>query len=81
MANKHNEVINRHRENALKTYKALVDAAGADANRDIVLTNASECIFLSQTTGFGKSDSSDGKALSMLNIAPAALKHITQNQL
>lgn len=79
MANKHNEVINRHRENALKTYEALVDAAGDNANRDIVLKNASECIFMFQTTGFGKADSSDGKALSMLNIAPAALRHITED--
>lgn len=76
MANKHNEVINKHRENALKTYTALVDAAGDEANRDIVLTKAAESIFSTQSTGFGKGESSDGKALSMLSIAPAALKHL-----
>lgn len=79
MASKHNEVINKHRENALKTYTALVEAAGDEANRDIVLTKASESIFTTQTTGFGKSDGTDGKALSMLSIAPTALKQITDS--
>ncbi len=79
LANKHNEVINRHRENALKTYEALVSAAGDNANRDIVLTNASECIFSSQPTGFSKSDDSEGKALSMLSIAPTAIKSLTEH--
>ncbi|MCD4831357.1 MAG: hypothetical protein K8R02_06060 [Anaerohalosphaeraceae bacterium] len=78
-ANRHNVIINRHRENALKTYTALVDAAGEDANGDIVLTKAADSIFMSQTTGFDKSDSRDGKALSMLNIAPAAIRGMSEN--
>lgn len=78
-SNKHNQVINKHRENALKTYQALVKAAGDDANRDIVLTKAAACIFEAQTTGFDKGESPEGKALSMLNISPGTLNQIAES--
>ncbi|MFA7054049.1 MAG: carboxypeptidase-like regulatory domain-containing protein, partial [Kiritimatiellia bacterium] len=36
--------VNRHRQNALITYRAIVEAAGDQANRDVVLAKAAECI-------------------------------------
>lgn len=58
---KHNAVVNRHRQNALLTYKALVEASGESA-QDIVLAHAASCIFSPQETGFsnGRSESSAG---------------------
>jgi len=54
IANKHNAIINKHRQTALMTYKALVDAAQNTDNKEIILTHASACIFSPQNTGFGK---------------------------
>lgn len=58
---KHNAVVNRHRQNALLTYKTLVEASGSGV-QDIVLAHAASCIFSPQETGFshGKGESSSG---------------------
>jgi hypothetical protein len=72
-AHRHNCVVNRHRQNALVTYRSLVDAASTEANRDIVLTKASECIFAAQATAFSKLDSNDG-SYSIVNLSPSAFK-------
>lgn len=52
-AHKHNAIVNRHRQQALQTFKALVVAAGEQSNRDIILTHAAACIFSPQPTGYG----------------------------
>ena len=59
---KHNAVVNRHRQNALLTYRALVTAADDTGTQDIVLAHAASCIFSPQETGFahGKGDTSTG---------------------
>lgn len=49
---KHNAVLNKHRQNALLTYQALVKAAGEKGTEDIVLANAASCIFSPQDTGY-----------------------------
>lgn len=49
---KHNAVVNRHRQNALLTYRALVAAAGEKGTEDVVLAHAASCIFSPQDTGF-----------------------------
>jgi hypothetical protein len=59
---KHNAVVNRHRQNALLTYRALVAAAEGTGTQDIVLAHAASCIFSPQDTGFalGRGDSGGG---------------------
>lgn len=59
---KHNAVVNRHRQNALLTYRALVTAAEGAGTQDIVLAHAASCIFSPQETGFsqGKGDNGPG---------------------
>ena len=61
-AHKHNAVVNRHRQNALLTYRALVTAAEGTGTQDIVLAHAASCIFSPQDTGFAhaKGESSVG---------------------
>ncbi len=51
---KHNSVVNKHRQNALMTYRALVEAAAGDGTEDIVLAHAAACIFSPQETGFSQ---------------------------
>lgn len=59
---KHNSIVNRHRQNALLTYRALVTAGEEAGTQDIVLAHAASCIFSPQDTGFvhGKGDSPTG---------------------
>jgi hypothetical protein len=60
---KHNMVVNKHRENALKTYQSLVDASKNNDNKDIILTHASACIFSPQITGYTKNGNSSSKSV------------------
>jgi hypothetical protein len=54
MAHRHNEVVNKHRQNALLTFNALAEAASSEQTREVVLTHASACIFEPQDSGFTK---------------------------
>ena len=72
-AHRHNAVVNKHRQNALATYEALVRAAGEKANADIVLTKASDCIFSPQSTGYSR-EGSDSGSVSFVSMAPGSVK-------
>jgi hypothetical protein len=69
MAHRHNEVVNRHRQNALLTFNALADAATKPEARDVVLTQASACIYAPQDSGFSKSTGSQPSG-SLVEIVP-----------
>ena len=56
LSHTHNAIVNKHRQNALMTFKALVDASEDESDRDVILTHASACIFSPQNTGYTKSD-------------------------
>jgi hypothetical protein len=56
---KHNAIINKHRQNALMTHGALVEASGDEGIRDAVLLQAASCIFSPQSTGYAASSESD----------------------
>lgn len=62
-AEKHLEIVNRHRQNALATFEAFTEAAGENREtRDAVLLAATEAIFDANQSGYlsvktGRSDS------------------------
>lgn len=58
MSHRHNEVVNKHRQNALQTFRALAEAGGTSEARDVVLNHAAASIFSPQDTGYSKSASS-----------------------
>ena len=62
LAHKHNAVVNKHRQNALMTYEAIVNAAKGTANTEVILTHASSCMFAPQQTGYSGGASPDGPA-------------------
>lgn len=68
MAHRHNEVVNKHRQNALLTFNALAEAASSEQTREIVLTHASACIFAPQESGFAKP--SGGQTPSLVEVLP-----------
>ncbi|WP_084456660.1 hypothetical protein [Desulfogranum mediterraneum] len=71
---KHNAIINKHRQNALMTHTALVEASGNEGVRDVVLLQASSCIFSPQSTGYtssnGESDISNQKSMIEILSTP-----------
>lgn len=71
---KHNAVVNRHRQNALLTYRALVEAAGGNGTEDIVLAHAASCIFSPQETGFSNSKNDSPGSKSVLELMTKATK-------
>lgn len=74
LSHKHNAVVNRHRQQALLTYQALVSAAADTANRDIVLTHASACIFGPQPSGYTSEGSSGApSAKSVVELIGASI--------
>ena len=73
LSHKHNAIVNKHRQNALLTFNALVDAAGNDERRDVILTYAAACIFSPQETGYTKAGAG-GQGDMPLNIIQALPK-------
>ena len=73
LSHKHNEIINRHRQNALMTFKALVDSASVPEKQDIVLTHASSCIFSPQETGYAKQNPSPVSSTSFVRSVQSAM--------
>ena len=71
MSHKHNAIVNKHRQNALSTFKALVDAAEGIENKDVILAHASACIFSPQDTGYEKSSgNSSASNRSVVGLIP-----------
>jgi len=73
-SHKHNAVVNKHRQNALMTYEALVNAAGDSANKDIVLTKAAESIFAAHPSGFSKGEADGAGSYSVVTLGSGAFK-------
>ena len=70
----HNEIVNRHRENALLTFNSLAAAAGDAESRDVILNHAAGCIFGPQDTGFGKHAQSSGSSVQIVESLPRAAR-------
>lgn len=72
LSHKHNSVVNRHRQNALLTYTAFVDAAPTEASREVVLTHAAASVFSPQETGYVRNEEpASGKSImEILTKAP-----------
>ena len=64
-AHQHNAVVNRHRQNALMTYEALVKANKNPENADIVLTHAAKFIYAPQDSGYTRGGNSDSGGISI----------------
>lgn len=77
LSHKHNEIVNRHRQNALATFTALAEATSDAASSDIVLSHAAACIFSPQDTGYTKHDGSIQDGVPALQILPRIGQSLT----
>lgn len=58
LVNRHNAIVNQHRQNALLTYRAILDDVVEDRHyREKVLTFAASCIFSPQPSGYSRDES------------------------
>lgn len=64
----HNEVVNRHRANALRTFEAFVATSEDDQAREAVLLRATECVFGHQVSGFADSGREDGGPSRLMEV-------------
>lgn len=78
MSNRHNEIVNRHRQNALMTYKALVDAGASQEARDIILNHAASSVYRLHDTGYAKpSEMAGSSSSSIVEMLPRTSMPIT----
>ena len=69
----HNQVVNEHRRDALATFQTFAEAASDSATRDIVLTQATQCIFSHRPSGFGQHESDTLPPSHMLELTRGAM--------
>lgn len=69
MNHKHNEIVNKHRQNALLTYETMVNAGQTPDARNIVLQLAAASIYQLHDTGYVKPSESSG-ASNIVEIMP-----------
>lgn len=74
-AHQHNAAVNRHRQNSLMSFNSLVQAAGSEDKRDIVLTAAATSIFVPQDTGYVRNLNSP--QMPMMQIVEALPKSLS----
>jgi len=67
MGHKHNAIVNRHRQNALMTHKALIEAVEDSGVREAIMVQAASSIFAPQSTGYagdyGKGESNGTRSV------------------
>lgn len=73
-SSKHNATINKHRRNALLTYREIVTAATPE-QKDIILRFVASCIFSPQTTGY--SSASGGNSPTVNSAVELLMKPIS----
>lgn len=72
-ANRHNYVLNKHRQNSLTTFETFVKAAGGDADiKNAVLLQATTAIFTAQSTGYSSKEPEVDNPTRLLEIVRSA---------
>lgn len=74
LSHKHNAIVNRHRQNALMTHRALIEAASDTGIREAIMVQAASCVFSPQNTGYsgGNGDSDNFSPKSVVEILSKA---------
>lgn len=74
---RHNQVVNRHRANALRTFETFVNAAADQQTKEAVLMRATEAIFGDQASGFDEARGELGSA-NVVEITRDLAKGVTR---
>lgn len=71
-SHRHNELVNKHRATALKTFQAFATATHGDDVRNAVLLQACQAIFTTQASGFTNADAEVMPQTTLLEIVRGA---------
>jgi hypothetical protein len=71
-ANRHNEIVNRHRMNALRSFETFARSASDDATKNVVLIQATQAIFSPQATGYVKNDGENSPSSPIIELIRTA---------
>ncbi len=71
-ASRHNEVVNRHRMNALRSFETFAKAATDDQTKNAVLIQATQAIFAPQATGYVKTDGDNSSSSPIIELIRTA---------
>ena len=75
-ANKHNEVLNKHRQNALDIFEAFVNGTSDEQTKNAVLLQAVQSIFAQQNTGYNDNETETGNAQTkILEFVSSSIKN------
>ena len=77
MNHRHNAIVNKHRQNALMTHRALIEASDDVNVRDAVLMHAASCIFAPQATGYSPT-SGEGDSVSPKSVVEILTKPVSK---
>ena len=69
---RHNQVVNEHRLNALRTFQEFVTGAADQRIKDAILLQASACVFNPQVSGYLKDQSVPQEHNSVVEIVKSA---------
>ena len=75
-ANKHNEVLNKHRQNALEIFETFVNGTSDEQTKNAVLLQAVQSIFAQQNTGYNDNETETGNAQTkILEFVSSSIKN------
>ncbi len=75
-AQMHNNIINTHKSNALKSTLSLLNTARSDEGNDKLLVQATQAIFSHQQTGYSSKESEQASPNLVTNVIDSASKKI-----
>lgn len=72
---KHNETLNKHRANALMTFRAFVEGTADERVKDAILLQAAQAAFVARPTGFDTPDQEPSTINPVVEILGKAMPH------
>lgn len=73
-SHRHNSVVNKHRQNALMTYRTLSEAGATPEARDIILNHAAAAIYAPVDSGYVSNEERGyGSSLPTISLSPKPL--------
>lgn len=78
-AQKHNETLNRHRANALMTFRAFVEGTADERVKDAILLHAAQAAFAGRPTGYDSAESEPSTTNPVIDVLGKVIPHSTHS--
>jgi hypothetical protein len=78
-AHRHNAVVNRHRHNALRSFRAFVDGTADGPTKDAIRLQATTAVFSPQQTGYLQSETEQESLVRSLSVITSTIRQPNQS--